>query len=189
MKILFEDIILQAGGTSGLLLFIPLLLCCMLPMIMRMFKQRGAGGAVGGPTETDVWFTSYPIKDAYGRIEAVTEEWRNLVSQVETKPSRFGFGRKKTPQERFAVSQTIPPRLYRVQDGFEGDVTFEFTEVENGGTSIRATYSPGAKARIQTLRANMPLKVPFGVGVPCSACGKMLLPEFSSCPYCGQKVK
>jgi hypothetical protein len=166
-----------------LLLLIPLLLCCMMPMLMR----RGQGSAAptsGG--ESDVWFTSNKPDDAFELVRKEVDNWRQ--QSLETKPTTR-FSLRKPPKERFTVTQSLPPRLYRVSDPLEGEIAFEFTETEVGGTSVRVNFQPPARGRVQTFRASLPIKLPFAAGKPCSACGRPVLPDFVTCPYCGQKLK
>ncbi len=179
--------ILQAPTTQNpmmmLLLIIPLLICCLMPMLMR----RGQGSA--GPTtsgESDVWFTTYKPDEAFELVKKEVDNWRQQSLET-TKPPRFSL--RKAPKERFTVVQSLPPRLYRLSDPIEGETTFEFTETEVGGTSIRANFQLPARARVQTFRASLPIKLPFAEGKPCSACGRPVLPDFVTCPYCGQKLK
>jgi hypothetical protein len=181
---LFENIIFQANGSS-LLLLLPLLICCMLPLLTRLF-QRPTPSSLAS-TETDVWFTSYKIDEAFEAVKNHVFSWRN---QEEAKPSsKFSIFKNKAPPERFVTSESIPPRLIKFSDHIEGNVTFEFTETEPGGTAIRVNYYPSLKDKIQRMRASFPLKIPFAVGLPCSACGKPVLPDFKVCPFCGEKLK
>jgi len=115
------------------------------------------------------------------------DKWRQQSLAAAEKPSRFSL--RKPPKERFTVTQSLPPRLYRLSDPLEGEVTFEFTDTEAGGTSIRINYQPPARGRVQTFRAAVPVKLPYAAGKPCSACGRPVLPDFVACPYCGQKLK
>jgi len=176
---------LQAPTSSlqMLLLLIPLLLCCMMPMLMRRGQPSGAPAS---SVESDVWFTSYKEDEAFDLVRVEVEKWRQQSLET-AKPPRFSL--RKPPKERFTVIQSLSPRLYRLSDSLEGEVTFEFTPTEVGGTSIRVNYQPPARPRVQTFRANLPIKLPYAAGKPCSACGKPVLPDFVTCPYCGQKLK
>jgi len=156
----------------------------MMPMLMR--RGQGPGAAATTTGESDVWFTAYKSDEAFELVKKEVENWRQQSIET-TKPPRFSL--RKTPRERFAVTQSLPPRLYRLSDPREGEVAFEFTETEVGGTSIRVNFSPPARARVQTFRASLPIKLPFAAGTPCSACGRPVLPDFVTCPYCGQKLK
>jgi hypothetical protein len=181
--------VLQTGqepqsNLQMLLLLIPLILCCMMPMLMR--RGQGAAAPSGSAGESDVWFTSYKPDEAYELVKKEVENWRQQSVQT-TKPARFSL--RKIPKERFSVSQSLPPRLYRLSDPLEGEVAFEFTEMEVGGTAVRVNFQPPARARVQTFRASLPIKLPFAAGTPCSACGRPVLPDFVTCPYCGQKLK
>ena len=181
---MLKNIIFQADGSS-LLLILPLLICCMLPLITRMFQKPAPSSLAS--TETDVWFTSYGINEAFEAVKNHVFSWRN---DVEVKPSsRFSLFKNKTPPERFTTSESIPPRLIKFSDPIEGNVTFEFTETEPGGTAIRVSYYPILRDKIQKMRASFPLKIPFAAGLPCPACGKPVFPDFKVCPFCGEKIK
>ncbi|MBS7658798.1 MAG: zinc ribbon domain-containing protein [Candidatus Bathyarchaeia archaeon] len=179
---MFKDVIFQTG--SGLLLLLPLLLCCMLPLITRLFQKPVSSSLVN--METDVWFTSYAINEAFEAVKNHVLLWRN--EEVKSS-SRFSLFKNKPQSERFVTSESIPPRLIKFFDPIEGSVTFEFTETEPGGTVIKVSYHPILKDKIQKMRANFPLKIPFAAGLPCSACGKPILPDFKVCPFCGEKTK
>ncbi len=181
---MLKNIIFQANGSS-LLLILPLLICCMLPLITRMFQKPASPNL--SSLETDVWFTSYGIDEAFEAVKNHVFSWRG---EKEVKPSsRFSLFKNKTPPERFVTSESIPPRLIKFSDPIEGDVTFEFTETESGGTAIRVSYYPILRDRIQKMRANFPIKIPFAAGLPCPACGKPVLPDLKVCPFCGEKIK
>jgi len=183
---LLKNIILQANASS-LLLLLPLLICCMLPLITRLFQKPIPSGLTG--TETDVWFTSYGINEAFETVKNHVFSWKSEEERKATSSSRFSFLKSKHPSERFIISESIPPRLIKFSDPIEGNVTFEFTETEPGGTAIRVNYYPTLRDRIQKMRANFPLKIPFAAGLPCPACGKPVFPDFKVCPFCGEKLK
>jgi len=136
----------------------------MLPMLMRGFQRPAAVGL-----ETDVWFTTQNVKDAFEAIEKEANAWKE--------------------NEKFEVGQSMPPRLIRVRSKREGEISFELTEVEGGGSSVKAMFTPEARFRVQTLRAQLPVNIPIGIGKPCPSCGKSILPDFALCPYCGFKLK
>ncbi len=183
---MFENIALQADGSSFLFL-LPLLVCCMVPFIMRMF-QRQAPSSVA-PTEMDTWFSSYEIKEAFEKVNDHVTKWRSQSKREPTSQSQFSFFGRKPPPERFAASGSVSPRLLKFSDPLEGNVAFEFTETEAGGTAIRVNYNPRLKDRLQKMRASFPLKIPMAAGTPCEACGKPVLPDFKACPFCGQKIR
>ena len=91
--------------------------------------------------------------------------------------------------KRFVLTESIPPRLLKYSDVAQGNISFEFTETEVGGTTILVNYYPILKDKVQRMKAHYPLKIPFTAGTPCTACGKPVLPDFKGCPYCGQKLK
>jgi len=83
----------------------------------------------------------------------------------------------------------MSPRLFRLTDAVAGPVYFELTEVEGGGTVVKATYSSSIKRQVAEFKARSPLKIPaVPIGKRCPACGKAVLPEFVLCPYCGEKL-
>lgn len=176
-----------AGGSNlqMLLLIIPLLLCCLMPMLMR--RGQGRVASTGAADESDVWFTSYKPDEAFELVKKEVENWRQQSLETMKPPPRFSL--RKPPKERFTVTQSLPPRLYRLSDPLEGEIAFEFTETEVGGTSVRVNFQSPARGRVQTFRASLPIKLPFAAGKPCSACGRPVLPDFVTCPHCGQKLK
>lgn len=89
----------------------------------------------------------------------------------------------------FVVDKAEPPRLYRVKDGDLGGISFEFADIQDGGTSVRSSYNYMAKALIQDLKAKMPIKVLTASLKICPSCGKEMMSGFNLCPYCGTKLK
>lgn len=166
-------------------LLLPLiLLCCLLPMLMR----GGMGRSVEIPREVDVWTTPQRIENVFDTIVREVESWREKVL---TKPQKRSFPFLKGGKEargRFEIFQSIPPRLLKIVDRQEGEMVFELTEIEGGGTSVRASFSPYAKQRIQTFKAQLPAKIMIGWQA-CPYCGKPTLSDYNLCPYCGQKLK
>ena len=172
------------GGLESILILLPLIVCCLLMSIMR----GGAGRQAPAETalETDVWFMPQKIEEAYKIIEDKTRGWVE-EKPAETKPSRFAL-RQPVPSG-FRAVESMPPRLYKLYSAREGEVAFEFTEVEGDGTSVKASYHPAARSRVQSLRAQLPLKVPSSVGKPCPYCGNPVLPDHTYCPFCGHSLK
>lgn len=173
----------QTTDTSSIItLILPLLLCCMLPTLFR-------GQSPKGTNETDSWFVSTSIQDAYDAVVRETDEWRNQV--VVKKPSAISslFPRGVKKQDPFSIDQAVPPRLYRVKDRDRGEISFELTEVEGGGTSIKSVYDSSARVLIQNFKAKLPAMIPFTAPKVCPSCGKDVMPEFKACPYCGTKLQ
>lgn len=178
---MFPSISLQFEDPMSLIMMIlPLIICCLMPSIMRSMQKPAAAG---GTVETDTWFTSAPVEEVYEAIRREVEVWKE---ETQIQPTKKGKGGRV--EERFRVEQEIPPRLYRVVDRREGEITFELTDVERGGTSIRSTYNPAAKPRVQAFRAKTPAKVPARTEMNCPSCGRPVMPDFASCPYCGTKL-
>lgn len=160
---------------------LPLALCCMLPMLFRGGQGQGQEAQV--TAEFDAWTVSYGIQEAYDAIVEEVEDWREKAAR--RKKSRFSFLTRRQPQY-FEVDQAVPPRLYRLLDDKAGEITFELTEVENGGTSIKSSYESRARAIIQDFKAKLPIKV--GAQKICPVCSKPMQPDFSTCPYCGTQL-
>ena len=169
---------------SSFLLLPLLLICCLLPMILRGFGQRPAAGV----EEVDVWTTPQKIREVFESIGREVEVWRReaMARARASKPLLPFMGRGNI--ERFEVLQSIPPRLLRVYDPNEGEMVFELTEIKDDGTSVKVTYNPAAKPRVQTFRAKFPAEV-FPEWKTCSGCGKPVVSDFNLCPYCGEKLK
>jgi hypothetical protein len=144
---------------------------------------RGQGGSSQQTTESDSWYVTYEIQEAYDAIVNETDDWRDRAA-VKSSKSRLSFLTRRTLQN-FVVDQDVSPRLYRLKDGQVGTVSFELIEVEDGGTVIKATYQGNARSLIQNFKAKMPVKI-LGSNVRvCPSCGKDMEPDFKNCPYCG----
>ncbi len=156
----------------------------MMPM---MFRGSGQGESSPQTTsESDTWYVTTPIQESYDTIIKETDDWRERATARRSK-SRFAFLSRRTPQN-FIVDQAVSPRLYRLKDDRAGEVSFELTEVEEGGTTVKATYEGRARSLVQNFKAKMPVKI-LGANVrTCPSCGKDMRPEFKSCPYCGSKL-
>ncbi len=168
------------AGLGDLGSLLPLLLCCMLPMLMR---GQGGGGQSEQTTESDSWYVTYGIQEAYDAIVKETGDWRDNLA-VKRSKSRLSFLSRRTPQN-FVVDQDVPPRLYRLKDDKAGNLSFELTEVEEGGTTIKATYQGNARSLVQNFKAKMPVKILGSNTKVCPSCGKDMRPDFKTCPYCG----
>jgi len=170
-------------GTDPFTMLLPLLLCCMLPMLF----QRPSGGESPQVTaETDALYVSYGIQEAYDAIVKEVDGWRENASRRPR--GRFSFLSRKKPVI-FVVDQNVAPRLYRVRDDQVGEISFELTEVGEGGTSIKSTYGSKARTLIQDFRARMPSKIPSSGPKVCPTCGKEMMPDFKTCPYCGTRIR
>jgi rubrerythrin len=144
---------------------------------------RGQGGSSQQTTESDSWYVTYEIQEAYDAIVNETDDWRDRAA-VKSSKSRLSFLTRKTLQN-FIVDQAVSPRLYRLKDGQVGTVSFELIEVEDGGTVIKATYQGKAKSLIQNFKTKMPIKILGSDVRVCPSCGKDMEPDFKNCPYCG----
>jgi len=115
-------------------------------------------------------------------MEEAKERAGSFISKL------MGIFRRGQDEERFIVKETNPPRLYKIVD-ISGSIFFELTEVEGGGTVVKATYPSSVKSRMARFKARLPLKIPAApIGDRCPSCGKPVLPEFILCPYCGEKL-
>ena len=172
------------GGFDIIWLLLPLV-CCM------MMGQRG-DKPQEARAESDSFYTSQDIQESFGRIEEEVSRWR-LEAQEKREPEGLVSSVRRllgggAQAERFVEKEKAPPRLLSLSDA-TGPVYFEFTEVEGGGTVVKATYGSALKGRVAKLKAGLPLKVPAApVGLKCPSCGKPVLREFNLCPYCGAEL-
>jgi hypothetical protein len=142
--------------------------------------------------DSDSFYTGQDIQESFGRIEEEVSKWR-LEAQEKREPEGIVSSVRRllgggAQAERFVEKEKTPPRLLSLSDA-TGPVYFEFTEVEGGGTVVKATYGSALKGRVAKLKAGLPLKVPATpVGLKCPSCGKPVLREFNLCPYCGAEL-
>jgi len=174
----------EGGGLGGLELILPLLLCCMMP---TMCRQGGGGQAPQGGTDSDSWYVTYGIQEAYDDVVKEVDGWRENALATRKK-SRFAFLSRSTPKV-YVVDEEVPPRLFSLQDDRAGDVSFELMVVGDGGTTIKATYDVRARPLIQKFKAKMPVKILASGSKVCPSCGKEMMPDFKTCPYCGTKIE
>jgi len=167
------------------------IVCCVLMMAMTSGRSEKKEEP---RKEVESWYTTQNIEETYKSIENETAEWRKKAQETGEKSGSFlsrlrgGLSKPKT-EERFIVQETIPPKLYRMTDATAGAIYFELTEVEGGGTVVKATYNSSIKKQIAEFKAGSPLKIPAApIGNRCPSCGKPVLPEFILCPYCGEKL-
>ena len=179
----------QEGGTLDWLIWLlPLGIC-----FLYMGQSQGESEPPSN-TETDYWYTPQGIEETYAAIVGEISEWRKKEAEEASASSESIFSKlsgalgRKRRQERFQVNEEIAPRLYSMADR-SGPIHFELTEVDEAGTVVKATYNSSIKAWIIGFKANQPLKIPATpVSKRCQTCGKPVLPEFSVCPYCGEKL-
>ncbi len=174
------------GGFSFIWLLLPLLFC------MMTMGQRGENPQETGK-ETDSFYTTQGIKESFESMEKEIDNWRQEALEKKDEPegltARLGnLLRRGPPPERFVEKENNPPRLISLDDA-SGSLFFEFTEVEGGGTVVKATYGSVLKERMAKLKTGLPLKVPATpIGLNCPSCGKPVLREFNLCPYCGSEL-
>ncbi len=153
--------------------------------------QRGDKPQETGP-ESDSFYTTQGIQESFGKVEEEVSKWR-LEAQEKREPEGLVPRVKRllgggTQTERFVEKEKTPPRLLSLSDT-TGPIYFEFTEVEGGGTVVKATYGSTLKGRLARFKADLPLKIPATpIGLKCPSCGKPVLREFNVCPYCGTEL-
>ena len=178
----------EGGGLWDILIMLLPLIACYIYL-----NQSRGEKLPEGETATDHWYTPQGIEEAFGAVVGEVDEWRREEEATARKPSGglSGFIQgltRRRAEARFVEREKEPPRLYRMLDR-TGPIYFEFTEVEGGGTVVKATYNSNIKARVTRFKAKQPLKIPaVPVGARCPACSKSVLPEFNICPYCGEKL-
>jgi hypothetical protein len=185
---LSSSLVSQGGNLFDILLI-------ALPFIALYFYfTQGRGEKLPeGETVTDMWYAPQGIEETYEAVLGIIEEWREEAAETEPRSSgqRPGLLRglaRRRSEPRFVEREKDPPRLYRMLDR-TGPIYFEFTEVEGGGTVVKATYNSNIKARVTRFKARQPLRIPaVPLGGRCPTCGKATLPEFNLCPYCGETL-
>ncbi len=185
---LSSSLVSQGGNLFDILLI-------ALPFIALYiyFTQNRGEKLPEGETVTDMWYTPQGIEETYEAVVGVIGEWRGeeATSESESSGQPPGLLRGlawRRSESRFVEREKDPPRLYRMLDR-TGPIYFEFTEVEGGGTVVKATYNSNIKARVTRFKARQPLRIPaVPVGGRCPACGKATLSEFNLCPYCGETL-
>jgi len=177
----------EAGGNfSYIWILLPLLYC---------FMTRGQQGETPRETskEAESFYTTQGIQESFESIEKEITRWRLEAQEKKDEPEGFTASiikrlRGGPPPERFVENENVSPHLISLTD-LSGPIYFEFTEVEGGGTVVKATYSPILKGRVAKLKTGLPLKVPaIPIGLHCPSCGKPVLQEFNLCPYCGSEL-
>ena len=162
-------------------------LCCMMTM-----GQRGEGPQEAG-TESESFYTTQDIQESFGKIMEEAAKWKQEAREKKEGPRDIASSIRKflgggQPSERFVEKEINPPRLLSLTDS-SGPIYFELTEVEGGGTVVKATYARALKGKVATFKAGLPLKIPATpVGLKCPSCGKPVLREFNLCPYCGSEL-
>lgn len=179
---------LTTDGTDIFSLLLPVIMCCLVMSLMGRGQQPSTSPIV----ETDEWFVPFEIQKAFDVINEEAMNWKQKAKKI--KPSTISrisnMFYRRSEKERFVIEQSISPRLIRLNDSYEGKITFELTKADEVGTSVKVTYGSRARDRIKTFRAQMPVKVPPPPPREniCKSCGRPIQPEFVACPYCGEKL-
>jgi hypothetical protein len=155
----------------------------MMPM---MFRGQSGGQQKGAEEESDTWYLTSNAQETYDTIVKETDDWRESAT-VKRKPSRFSF-LSRTKPVIFVVDDAVPMRLYRIRDDRAGEMTFELTEAADGGTLVKTTYNTPARKIIQNFKAELPTRALSTSQSSCPSCGKEVMPDFATCPYCGEKL-
>jgi len=178
------------GGEFDLLSTLLPIICCVIAI--PLISRGGGRQPSQAPTrESDLWFTTQNIDEAYETINKEVDSWRVKAEEEDAKPKSFisRLTRRGKKGPRFVVKESIAPRLITIRDPVVGTIDFELIEVEEGGATVKASYGSAAKNRIVYFKARSPLKIPrVPIGNNCTSCGKAVLREFILCPYCGQKL-
>ena len=75
---------MSEAAPSSLLLLPLLLICCLLPMLLRGMGQRPVGGE-----ETDIWATPQKIREVFDSIGREIKVWREEAkAEAEGKPEQ-----------------------------------------------------------------------------------------------------
>lgn len=169
---------------GGLELLLPLMLCCMMPMMFR--GGQSGGQQEGEKEESDTWYVTTNAQETYDTIVKETDAWRESAT-AKRKPSRFSFLTRKKPII-FVVDDAVPMRLYRLKDDRAGEISFELTEAVDGGTLVKTTYNLPSRKIIQNFKAELPTQALSTAQSSCPSCGKEVKPDFTTCPYCGEQL-
>lgn len=174
------SIIVRQGTSDLMMLVLVMTLCCMLPSMFRPQTQ------VAGTSESDSWYTTFEVQEAYNTVVSEVDEWRKRAESKRSKgvAAISSFISRKKPVV-FAVTNEVPLRLFRVRDEELGEISFEYTATFDGATLVRSTYNYKARALVQDLKVKMPVKVPGSAPKVCPSCGKDMMPDYKTCPYCG----
>jgi uncharacterized membrane protein len=138
-------------GFESFLFIIPIVICLLLS-----FTRRGPDSR-GGPLETETWYTQGDMARVYQMIREHTQEW--MKAEVQVKQNRVSIFGGSTPSNVYKIMDENEPRLLKLHSAREGPITFELTEVQGGGTNVKTSHGVGAAARIQSLKAQLPLVV------------------------------
>jgi hypothetical protein len=178
------------GGEIDLLSTLLPIICCVI--MIPLLSRSGGGQPSQAPTrESDIWYTTQNIDEAYETINNEVDSWRTKAQEEDAKPrsfiSRLTGGKTKGP--RYVVKESMAPRLLTIGDPRMGTIYFELITVEEGGTTVKASFGSAVKNQIVEFKARSPLAIPrVPIGNNCPSCGKSVLREFTLCPYCGQKL-
>jgi hypothetical protein len=177
----------DGGGVFDFIWLLLPFLCCLMAMGPRGEKPQESG------RETELFYNTQGINKSFEEVEKEVDNWIREAREDKKDPQgvlpslRRLLG-ERAPPERFVEIEKNPPRLYSLEDP-TGPIYFEFTEVEGGGTVVKATFDFSLKEKVAKLKAGLPLKIPSTpVGLKCPSCGQSILQEYNLCPYCGSEL-
>lgn len=146
-------------------------------------------------TESEIWLLPSGIQDSYKKISSKAKDWtKTPKTQGSSAPRPKTLAdRKGATQNIWVLDTSTPPRLLKYTNDREGEATFELTEQDGGGTSIKVSFSYGAEKRIRALQSDLHVDetveetVDDSSDKSCINCSKSFSKEFDFCPHCGSK--
>ena len=142
-------------------------------------------------SESETWLLPSGIHDSYKKISSKAKEWTKTpktLGPAASRPKTLA-DRKGATQNIWVLDTSTAPRLLKYTNDREGEATFELTEQDGGGTSIKVSFSYGAEKRIRALQSDLHVNetVDDSSDKSCIKCSKSFSREFDFCPHCGSK--
>jgi len=146
-------------------------------------------------TESEIWLLPSGIEDSYKKISSKAKEWtKTPKTQGSAAPRPKTLAdRKGATQNIWVLDTSTSPRLLKYTNDREGEATFELTEQDGGGTSVKVNFSYGAEKRIRALQSDLHVDETVeetaddSPDKSCINCSKSFSREFDFCPHCGSK--
>ena len=154
-------------------------------------------------SESETWLLPSGIQDSYKKISSKAKEWTKTPKTLGSAASgpKTLADRKGATQNIWVLDTSTAPRLLKYTNDREGEATFELTEQDGGGTSIKVSFSYGAEKRIRALQSDLHVNETVDETVDetvnetvddssdksCIKCSKSFSREFDFCPHCGSK--